>query len=356
MSDINAEDIRAAVGSGLLSERQAASLMAMAHSRRGARESLVESDEPFELFKGFNEIFIVIGMLILASGWAATTVTISAISGDTVKTPFILSSMIAAFAVWVLSEYFIRRRRMIAPAIALSVLWLFSVGIGFSTLLLHSPGFEDPPVAQQLLTVGLVTASVAVFWARFRVPFSIALIAVGLFAFALLLGSSTQSNTTNFSDLFLLSANGPLAWITVFVGLGVFATAMRFDLSDPHRVTRRAAQGFWLHVVAAPALINTFALSLLQQKAATANLVLLAMLLAFALVAIVIDRRSFLIAAIGYCVTLTFTVLDGDGAALSILVLGVGLVALGAFWTQIRAAILSLLPKFVPLDRLPPSH
>jgi hypothetical protein len=27
---------------------------------------------------------------------------------------------------------------------------------------------------------------------------------------------------------------------------------MAFDMSDPHRVTRRAAQGFWLHVVARP--------------------------------------------------------------------------------------------------------
>ena len=68
---ISREDLRAAVGSGLLSEAQAASLAALADSRRGAREDLSPGDEPFELFRGFNEIFIVDGLLILASGWAA---------------------------------------------------------------------------------------------------------------------------------------------------------------------------------------------------------------------------------------------------------------------------------------------
>ena len=57
---IERDDIRAAVASGLLSEKQAAGLIALSDSRRGARENLAAGDEPFELFKGFNEIFIVI--------------------------------------------------------------------------------------------------------------------------------------------------------------------------------------------------------------------------------------------------------------------------------------------------------
>jgi len=77
---------------------------------------------------------------------------------------------------------------------------------------------------------------------------------------------------------------------------------MWFDGSDPHRVTRRSANGFWLHVVAAPALVNTIALSLLESDTTAANIVLLCVLFLFAIVAIIIDRRSFLIAAIGYVV------------------------------------------------------
>ena len=114
--------------------------------------------------------------------------------------------------------------------------------------------------------------------------------------------------------------------------------------------------GFWLHVVAAPALVNTIALSLLDQNGGAANLVLLAVLLMFAIVAIVIDRRSFLIAAIGYIVALAIAVFDGDGAALTVLVLGIVLLLLGAFWERIRALVLRLMPGFIPLHRLPPSQ
>ena len=155
---------------------------------------------------------------------------------------------------------------------------------------------------------------------------------------------------------FLLSADGPFALITLVLGLLVFGVAMAFDMSDPHRVTRRSANGFWLHVVAAPALVNTVALSLLDQGNNGSNMILLAVLALFAVVAIVIDRRSFLIAAIGYIVALAATVFDGDGAALTVLFLGIVLLLLGAFWERIRARILRLMPGFIPLHRLPPSQ
>ena len=66
---IERDDLKAAVGSGLINEKQAADLISLSDSRRGARENLNPGDEPFELFKGFNEIFIVIGLLILSTGW-----------------------------------------------------------------------------------------------------------------------------------------------------------------------------------------------------------------------------------------------------------------------------------------------
>ena len=66
---IERDDLKAAVGSGLINEKQAAGLISLSDSRRGARENLNPGDEPFELFKGFNEIFIVIGLIILSFGW-----------------------------------------------------------------------------------------------------------------------------------------------------------------------------------------------------------------------------------------------------------------------------------------------
>ena len=127
---IDKDDIRAAVGSGLISEAQAASLTALAHSRTGARQDLAAGDEPFELFKGFNEIFIVIGLLILATGWSAVTGLNIASSAVGYQGQVVMTAGITAALIWGLSEYFIRRRRMVAPAIALSIFWVGNAAVG----------------------------------------------------------------------------------------------------------------------------------------------------------------------------------------------------------------------------------
>ncbi|SEN12111.1 hypothetical protein SAMN04488003_109101 [Loktanella fryxellensis] len=349
---IDRDDLRAATGAGIISEAQAATLAALADSRRGARTDLAEGDEPFELFKGFNEVFIVVGLVILAFGWvgvAALFVDLGQRSQGAVL------GIVTGLIAWLLSEYFVRRRRMVAPAMTLAVMFALTALGTFAVW------FAQPfMVAQQDYSslpwpAIAATAAVLVYWARFRVPFALAIVAIGLFIAAILLAATARGTPATFVELFRLSADGPFAWITLVLGVAVFAVAMWFDMSDPHRVTRRAANGFWLHVVAAPALVNTVALSLLDRNSGTANLILLVVLLGFAIVAIVIDRRSFLIAAIGYIVVLSATVFDGDGAAIPVLLLGVGLLILGAFWQRIRSALLRPLAGVLPLHRLPPA-
>ncbi|TNC74314.1 hypothetical protein [Rubellimicrobium roseum] len=362
---LSPDDLRAAVATGVLSEAQAARLTALAQSRRGAREGLAPGDEPFELFKGFNEIFIVTGLIILTVGWLSAVSVWIAGTIDPSDDPLRLVAQVAlagAVVVWGLSEYFVRRRRMVAPAIALSVLWAGNAALGFlggqagEALLMGTvasqTGFAVFPYEALTLPLALSTAAIALYWLRFRVPFAMAMIALGLFATALVFAAARAGTPSTPADLFLLSGSGPFAWITLLLGLGVFATAMAFDMSDPHRVTRRAANGFWLHVVAAPALVNTVALTLLAQATPQANGLLALFLVVIALVAVVIDRRSFLIAGVGYCVALAGTVFGGTGSALTVLGLGVLLLLLDAFWERIRARLLRALP--LPLHRLPP--
>ncbi len=354
---ITPDDLRAAVGAGHLSEAQAARLTALSHSRRSARENLTAGDEPFELFKGFNEIFIVVGLVILTTGWLGAVAVWVGTSLQTgavdVTGRAMQAALVGAVILWGLSEYFVRRRRMVAPAITLSLLWAGNAATGFAA------GFAQPFMLAQAdygslaLPFALTTATLALYWLRFRVPFTMAMIALGLFATALVLAAARAGTPQSPQDLFLLSGSGPFAWITLVLGALVFTTAMAFDMSDPHRVTRRAAQGFWLHVVAAPALVNTVALTLLSQGTAPAQALLAAFLALIALVAIVIDRRSFLIAGVGYCVALAGTVFGGGGSALTVLGLGVLLLLLGAFWERIRARLLRLVP--LPLHRLPPA-
>lgn len=349
---IETDDIRASVAAGILSEKQAAALTALSHSRRGAREGLAPGDEPFELFKGFNEIFIITGLIILSVGWIGLVV---AFFGGNIINPrdaAISYGVPTAIVIWLLSEYFIWRRRMVGPAIFLSIQFAANAGITLVSYLAEPFMLAQQDYTSLPLPLFLSTVAVFVFWLRFRVPFAMAMIALSLFAVAMILAAIQRGTPESPADLFLLSAGGPFAWITLGLGLAIFATAMTFDMSDPHRVTRRSANGFWLHVVAAPALVSTLALSLIDAGQLAA---LVAVLAIVALVAIVIDRRSFLTAAIGYVVALAGTIFGGDGTFTTILVLGVILLLLGAFWERIRARLLRIMPAFVPLDRLPPA-
>ena len=353
---IEQNDLRAAVAAGIVSEAQAASLSQLAHARTGARSDLDPHDEPFELFKGFNEIFIVVGLIILAVGWSALNSVFVVFGGSGTIQRAVLSSAVGAGILWFLAEYFIRNRRMVAPTITLTIFWGINAAVGLTAALSHPFMVAQEDFSSLPLPLGLSTLAVLLFWARFRVPIALALVALGAFAVAIVLAAESSGSPNNFEDLFLLSAGGPFALITLGIGTAVFVAAMAFDMSDPHRVTRRAAQGFWLHVVAAPALVNTIALTLLQQDSGLSNLLLAAFLAVIAVIAIIIDRRSFLIAAVGYCVALSATLFDGSGAAYVILILGVVLLLLGAYWDRIRARILTLFSGVLPLSKLPPSQ
>ena len=352
---IERDDLRAGVAAGIVTEAQAASLASLADSRRGARENLSPGDEPFELFKGFNEVFIVIGLGILSFGWMTVGMLMFAPQNGGLIQQITIFSLISAALIWMLGEYFIRRRRMVAPAIALSIIWGTNAVIGFAAAYSEPFMVGQQDYSSLPLPLTFSTLALLVFWLRFRVPFAMAMIALGAFAIALVWTAARAGTPQDLTDLFLLSGDGPFAWVTLVVGSIVFGVAMFFDMSDPHRVTRRAAQGFWLHVVAAPALVNTIALTLFQRETAAANATLLGILVLFALIAIIIDRRSFLITAVGYCVALSLTVFEENAAGYTVLALGAGLVFLGAAWERMRAALLRVFGPILPVHRLPPS-
>lgn len=342
----NTDDIRAAVSGGILSELQADQLAALANARQSDQTGLASVDEPFELFRGFNEIFVVVGLGILYSGWLGLMFA----GGSPGAISLLFFGVSGGAIVVALAMYFSLRRRMVAPSIALSVMFAISaIQIGFGVNDLFFAGS-----VYQLLVVA-VTAAVMLFgfWLVFRVPFTVALIAIAIFVATISAFLTGDLNMTNPTDLFLLSAEGPLALVTFVLGIAGFILAMRFDMSDPHRVTRRSLNGFWLHIVAAPAIVNTIALTLFDNGSGAALFGLLLFIVGMALVAIIIDRRSFLLAGIGYVVALSTAVMD-DSAYVAILSLGLLLVLLGASWEKFRGRMMNLLPEFPGKDRLPP--
>lgn len=350
---ITRDDLRAAVAAGYLSEAQAGRLVALTDARMRARHGAGAVDEPFELFRGFNEIFIVVGLVILGTGWLGVWALVAGTSNG-FGTIWAVAAIATAAVIALLSEYFVRRRRMVAPAIALALAWGGTALWFWATRLDAFTLFGGVEPAGLVGPLALTTGTIGAFWWRYRVPFAMALIALAAFGTLIAGLAAVSGRAADLTDMFVLSAEGPFAWGTLAFGLGLFALAMRFDMSDPHRMTLRAANGFWLHVASAPAIVNTLALTLLAQGGIA--LVLLALVLgAIAAVAVIIDRRSFLISAVGYVVALIAQTAGGSGdGAGGVLALGAGLVALGAGWQRVRAPLVARLPARWR-DRLPPS-
>jgi len=358
MAELSADDIRAAVAAGVLSEAQAARLIAIAEARRGFRLNMGNDDEPFELFKGFSEIFVTVGLALLMGGFVALSVVV---------TSMLLVPVITLLLSVVFARYFTLKRRMTLPSVFLASSFAFSAMWMVSRLLVSSnPGSHVDTLIASLATGAMLIG----YFAIFRVPFTLFLVGlcgIGvafsvagiLFPGAMLdVGLFAGDGWKSLTDL----GTNPVASLTLLLfGIVAFAAAMRFDLRDPHRISRNAANAFWLHILAAPAIVNVVTVSLLN-IGGTAGYLLAALALAIiTVVALIIDRRSFLTAGIIYIGSIltwamgAANVDTGWGFVWTLLLMGAFITAIGSWWTQLRARIMAMLPDSTLKSRLPPT-
>jgi hypothetical protein len=344
------DDLRAGVAAGILTEAQAASLGALVNARAGRRASLPAEDEPFEFFRGFSEIFISIGLVILLSG---VTALLAAFGGFALLT---LVPLLSAAIAWWWATYFTLKRRMTLPSMVLASAYGAGIAV-FAFNLLDQAGID----ARMTAILGFAAAALAmVLWYRkFRLPFSAFLTG----GFALGVVYSVTASARNFAglaggdgyqSLFDFGENPVFATATFLFGIGAFLAGMWFDTRDPHRLGRHSATAFWCHLLAAPALVNTVAVTLLNGGGT--GLLAIA-LIAITILALVIDRRSFLTAAIAYiAIVIAWVMGEGGGTRwiFVLLLLGAFITAIGTWWVQLRAWVMRVLPDFPGKSRLPP--
>lgn len=352
------DDLRAAVAAGVLTEAQAANVMTIAQDRLGHRQHMTNDDEPFEFFRGFSEIFISVGLAILLSGILALLAFVGITSGA-----FIYIPVVMAVIVWWMARYFTLKRRMILPSMFLAI----SFGVAFSSFVVGYMSQQAWPNPQNILIYSCLSgaAAMGIWYWRFRLPIAMFFLGIGvlgaIYANTLTLADAMDVLEGNFrGDFFNLGSSSRFAVATLLFGIGAFIVAMWFDTRDPHRLGRRAATGFWLHLLAAPALVNTIALTLYNLGGTVGMVSVAAALTGIAILALVIDRRSFLTAGIIYIALVISWVIRGeeDGSfgqwVAILLILGAFITALGTWWVQLRAAIMRALPDFPGKSRLPP--
>jgi hypothetical protein len=350
------EDLRAAVAAGILNEAQAASVTALANDRAGKRAAMPHEDEPFEFFRGFSEIFVSIGLLILLAGIALMLGWFGGV------TMLVFLPLICSAICWWWARYFTLKRRMNLPSMVLAT--AFGTGIYISVM--TALGQADMALRGTVVTAFVVAAlGMAVWYRVFRLPFSVFLL--GLFGLGALytatasvdaLGGFVGGGRNGFGGLFDLRESPQFATATLVFGIVCFLAGMWFDTRDPHRLGRHAATAFWLHLLAAPALVNTVALTLYNSGGAGGIGLLTIALVIITILALVIDRRSFLTAAIAYiALVIGWVVGDSENfGTWTFILIGLGglITAIGTWWVPLRAGVMRVLPDFPGKGRLPP--
>ena len=335
-------DIDGAVTAGAITPEAARALRGHIAA---SRATPAVDEEHFRLLTGFNDIFVSIAVALLLAAIAGIGQTI---------TPA-LAGVGVAGAAWMLAEYFTRQRRMALPSILLLIAFVGGVA---ATLVLPITANAVAYFAwvqsissdtnAQKAVMGLVAAAIAavtagaawVHWRRFMVPITVAAgaVAVATVAVSLTVG-------------LIPGAERAIYPVVLLAGIAMFAFAMRWDMSDLERRTRRSDVAFWLHLAAAPmiahALFNMLGVFGPQMDAGRAVVALL-LYIAFAAVALAVDRRALLVSSLAYVLGALYALFRQAGAvelsaAFTGLVIGSALLLLSAFWHPMRARVVALL-------------
>ena len=324
-------DLESAVAAGILSPGAAASLRSHVS---GLRATPMVDEENFRLISGFNDIFVAIAGILLLVGAAW-------IGGEIHPA---LGGLAVALLSWGLAEYFTKQRRMALPSIIF--LLAFVGGVFATSISLGSDGWISTSDRIDALFISASAAITVVaayaHWHRFYVPITIAagIAALAGVVIALLLAVAPGIEIA-------------MNLILILIGLGVFLFAMRWDMQDPARTTRKSDVAFWLHLLAAPMIAHPIfvTLGLLNGDATVATaLSVIALYVAMGIIALAIDRRALLVSALAYVVVAIIALFREFGAvslnvALAIFVIGSALLLLSAFWQDARWMVVGLLPE-----------
>jgi hypothetical protein len=351
------DDLQAAAAAGLIGPEQVEQLAAFLEKRPPAAPATGEEDLRF--IRNFHDVFLAIGILLFAAGLGVAVGVVAA--GAETSRLFGLLSAAGCFAsvgvLWILAEIFAGKRRLFLPSIALVI--AMALFAGFGAVL--AAGLSAGASFGVIWLLGALM-SVVLFYGRFKLPFALGF-AGALAAWAFLAG--------------LIAAFGDrvatlVPAIVLLLGALLFGAGLAFDMRDPERRTRLSDNGFWLHLAAAPLLLQGALGLVLNARSEDAGeaaagalfgggwieaaaieaapiqaaLTVLAVLMLFAMVSLLINRRALLVSGLlsfGIAVGLIFDEVGLDSAGLAaatLLMIGTFVLALGAGWHGARRAIL----------------
>jgi hypothetical protein len=302
-------------------------------------------EEDIRLVTGFGDIFAAVGL-------AGLFFAIFALGAGAVGA---LAGIAVSAAAWFLSGPMVVSRKFAASGVVLSL--AFGIGI-----LVTSASVVE--VLAPLPAAG----GLWIYWRRFRVPISAALILAALVGTGVLITSSVVSAIIGISDDRLIP------YLAVIGGLVLFALAMHWDMGDRERVTRRSSVAFWLHLCAGPLIahgtfsllgFSRFGMGLGGYGHTPMVWPVFVLFGIFTIIALVVDRRPLLLSSFAYLVYAIGTVVfksttgemqGGENILLALIITlastGLLVVVLAAAWSPLRGFLLKYLPPAIT-ERVP---
>ena len=338
MTDMTPKQITEALKAEIISESQAEAMRAK-HSTADINRAHIGNEDEMRFLRSFSDVFIAIGVGIFASG---LSVVAGLLGGG-------ISFIGAAAVMWIMAEYFGRKKRAHLPTLITALAFLIFTQRGVHVVL------GNMGLGGDIITAIITLGAMLLFYLRIRLPFCIALIALaGLYLAAALVNKiAPEFLTAQFGLGLFLS------------GLVIFGVALAYDIRDKHRTTRFADNAFWLHFLAAPLIIHGLALQTvalkkdvlfgfvpmvsLNQGDAAIVMVIVAII---TFIGLAINRRALIVSSLGYAAFAMGYLFDGTGLgfgtviALTFLLLGAAIIFLGAGWHSARNALLKILPKW----------
>jgi len=332
MTDMTPEQITKALEAGIISEAQAKTMRGKAGVADTNLAQIGNEDE-MRFLRSFSDVFISIGVGIFAFG---LSVFAGLMGGG-------ISFLLAAAAMWLMAEYFGRKKRAHLPTLITALAFLIFIQRGVHVVL-----------GGDIITAMITLGAMLLFYWRIRLPFCIALIALaGLYLAAALVNKIAPE---------FLSAQFGLGLF--LSGVIIFAVALAYDMRDKHRTTRFADNAFWLHFLAAPLIIHGLAVQTVSlKKDMLFNLIpsvsldrgdaviVMVIVAVITFIGLAINRRALIVSSLGYAAFAMGYLFDGTGmgfgtvVALTFLLLGAAVIFLGAGWHTARNGLLKILPK-----------
>ncbi len=319
------EDLYSAVKEGIFDENAVDNFRCYIANKADTK---TVDEENFRLISGFNDIFVSISafILLVSAGWIAGQASPA------------WGFLVAAIIAWLLSLFFVQRKRLALPAILFLVSFVISV-VGF--MLLTLAAYEIKEETALFIAGGVGVLAAWGHWLKFQVPITVA---AGVASLVVCL-------------IALIVQFGALKpYTNVFAcGLGVltFFFAMWWDSQDTARKTRKSDVAFWLHLFAAPLIVHPIfsALGILQgQTGLLSILIVILMYALLALVSIAVDRRALMVSSLVYVLYAFRALFDTYGIvssslAISGIFIGSVLLLLSAFWHRSRELLLQIVPE-----------